>query len=229
MKKKIFYTEAAYIFGILILSLGTAFMERGDFGMSMVVAPAYILHLKISEFLPFFSFGMAEYTFQLLLIIGLSVFLRKLKRSCIFSFVTVLLYGFALDLFIWTTSFLPDGDGIALRLVFFLAGMLMCSTGVALLFHTYLPPEAYELVVKEISAKYNFSISKCKTAYDCISCAAGIILSFVFFGFMHFEGVKFGTVFCALFNGLLIGKISKVFEHHFEFKDGLPLRSFFTS
>ena len=51
MKKRIFYTEIAYILGLIALALGTAFMEKADFGLSMVVAPPYILHLKISEFL----------------------------------------------------------------------------------------------------------------------------------------------------------------------------------
>ena len=57
--KKTFYTEAAYFVGLFVLAIGTALMERGDFGMSMVVAPAYILHRWLVEFLPFFSFGHA--------------------------------------------------------------------------------------------------------------------------------------------------------------------------
>lgn len=52
--KKTFYTELSYLLGILILALDTAFMERADFGVSMVVAPAYILHLKISQILQCF-------------------------------------------------------------------------------------------------------------------------------------------------------------------------------
>ena len=52
MKKHTFYTEFAYFFGILILALGTAFMEAADFGVSMIVAPAYLLHLKLSQVLP---------------------------------------------------------------------------------------------------------------------------------------------------------------------------------
>ena len=40
MKKRIFYTEAAYLLGIALLALGTALMERGGFGISIVVAPA---------------------------------------------------------------------------------------------------------------------------------------------------------------------------------------------
>lgn len=39
MKKRVFYTELAYILGLLVLAVGTAMMERADFGMSMVVAP----------------------------------------------------------------------------------------------------------------------------------------------------------------------------------------------
>ena len=46
MKKRIFYTELAYFLGLLILAVGTAFMERANFGVSMVVAPAYLLHLN---------------------------------------------------------------------------------------------------------------------------------------------------------------------------------------
>ena len=49
MKQRTFYTELAYFLGLLILALGTAFMERSDFGVSMVVAPAYLLHRKVSE------------------------------------------------------------------------------------------------------------------------------------------------------------------------------------
>ena len=65
MKKKVFYTELCYLLALPILAIGTALMERADFGMSMVVAPAYLLHLAISPALPFFSFGMAEYLLQL--------------------------------------------------------------------------------------------------------------------------------------------------------------------
>ena len=44
-KQRVFFTELAYVLGILALALGTALMERADFGVSMVVAPAYLLHL----------------------------------------------------------------------------------------------------------------------------------------------------------------------------------------
>ena len=58
--KRILYCELAYFLGIIVLAFGTALMEKADFGISMVVAPAYLIHLKVSEYVPFFSFGMSE-------------------------------------------------------------------------------------------------------------------------------------------------------------------------
>ncbi len=145
-KKPVFYTEAAYVFGILLLALGTALMEKADFGMSMVVAPAYLIYLKASGTLPWFSFGMAEYCFQALLLILLAVRMRRFRVMYLFSFVTAVIYGLVLDGMMSLTAALP-AEGLAGRAVWFLSGLFLCAVGVALLFRTYIAPEAYELVV----------------------------------------------------------------------------------
>ena len=72
MKKLTIYSEIAYLFGILLLALGNSFSAYADFGMSMVVAPAYVLHLALVDILPWFSFGVAEYTVQALVILAFS-------------------------------------------------------------------------------------------------------------------------------------------------------------
>lgn len=221
--KRVFYSELAYVFGIVTLALGTAFMERADFGMSMIVAPAYLLHLRISQLFPAFSFGMAEYTLQAALIVLLSAALRRFKPEYLFSFVTAVIYGVTLDAMIALVAMIPAG-GIVARLAFYVAGMVICALGVSMLFHTYIPPEAYELFVKEVSARTGKDIHAVKTAYDCVSCFVGVMLSFAFFGLWHFEGVKLGTIFCALVNGSLIGVCSRAIESAFEFKDALGLR-----
>lgn len=226
MKKKTFYNELAYVFGMIFLALGTAFMEAADFGVSMVVAPSYIIHLKVSQYLPFFTFGMASYTFEALLLIVMVILLRKFRVSYLFSFVTAVLYGFVLDIDIWLLSFI-NHDSMVLRIIFYIVGLLLCSMGVSFYYHTYISPEVYELFVKEASNKYGIEIHKFKTGYDCISCLVAIILSFCFFGFLHFEGVKWGTVVCALVNGFTISRFTKLFERFFEFRDGLKLRKYF--
>lgn len=224
--KKTFYTEAAYLAGIVILAFGTALMERADMGMSMVVAPAYLLHLKMSQVWGWFSFGVAEYTFQAVLLILMIVVLRKFKVSYLFSFVTAGLYGVVLDAIMLGTVHIT-GDILAVRISCFVIGMLLCAVGVACVFHTYIAPEVYELFVKEVSGKYGFRISLCKTIYDCVSCILAIGMSFAFFGFGVFEGVKYGTVICAICNGWIIGQIAKWMDKRFEFKDRMELRKYF--
>ena len=63
-KHRSFPAEAAYILGILLLAFGTSLMTVADLGLSMVVAPAYLLHLKLSEWFPAVTFGRAEYIVQ---------------------------------------------------------------------------------------------------------------------------------------------------------------------
>ena len=227
MKKSVFYTELSYVLGLVIMAFAAAFTEKADFGMSMVVAPAYILHLKISEIWPWFSFGVAEYVFQGLLVIATVLVMRKFKLSYLFSFVTAVIYGTLLDLAMGIIAPLPD-SGFAMRVVWYCLGTVFCSFAVSLFFHTYISPEAYELIVKELSRKFNRNINKVKTAYDCFSVVLGIVLSFSFFGFGVFEGVKLGTVICAFLNGLLIGKFSNALERRFDFKNKFNLEKYFT-
>lgn len=215
------YAELAYILGVLLLALGTAFMEATDFGVSMVVAPAYVIFLKVSEIFPFFTFGMAEYSFQALLLVLLMLFLRQFRISYLFSFVTAVFYGFTLDGCMSLVGLLSC-DTMFLRILFYIIGMLLCAAGVSLLFHSYVPPEVYELTTKEIAAKYKRDVHRVKTVYDCISCALGIILSFIFFGFGEFRGVKLGTIICACINGTIIGLFSRMYNKVFIFKVFIP-------
>ena len=226
MKKKVVYSELAYIVGLVSLALSAAFMERADFGVSMVVAPAYLLHLKVSQYLPFFSFGMAEYTLQAVLLIVMVIVIRKFRLSYLFSFVTAVVYGFVLDLSMMCVAFIPS-ELLVTRIILYIIGLLGCAIGVSLLFHTYISPEVYELFVKEVSGIMKIDINKFKTIYDLSSCLLAIIMSFMFFGLWHFEGVKIGTVVCALLNGATIGMFSKLFDKFFVFEDKLRLRKFF--
>lgn len=226
MKKRIFYTEAGYFIGIFLLALSSAILQKCDFGLSMVIAPAYILHLKLSEFIPWFSFGMAAYTVQFLIIVLLWIVMRRFNAKYLLSFATAVFYGFTLDLFVWVLSF-TEIVGLPLRIILFFVGITVCAIGVALIFNTYLPPESYELFVKEIAKKYNLDIGRTKTVYDLSSCTLAVILSFLFFGWLEFKGVSYGTLICALLNGVLIGTASKILNKIFEFKDAFPLRKYF--
>lgn len=194
--KRTFSTELAYVFGIVFVAWGVVLMEKADFGVSMVVAPAYLLYRWLS---PVWSFV---------------------------TFVTAVVYGFVLDAFMVLGAMLPV-DSMALRGLYYVLGMLFCAAGVSAMFHTYISPEVYELFVKEVSAHFGADIHRFKTGYDCVSCLIGVAMSFLVFGLWHFEGVKWGTILCALINGHIIGRISAFYEKHWTFCDRFPWRKCF--
>ena len=201
-------------------------MEKADFGVSMVIAPAYVLYRAISPHLPFFTFGMAEYCFQGILLLVLMLLLKKIRLSFLFSFVTAVLYGLMVDLAMAAVRPLAM-DTFVLRAVGFVVGLLLSALGVSLFFKTYIAPEVYELFVKEMSAKTGIPLPRFKTGYDITSCLLGIALSFLCFGFGKFVGVKLGTVICALVNGMTIGLFGRLHDKLFTFVDVLPFRKFF--
>ena len=221
MKKPVFYMEFSYIWGIVALALGATFLVRADFGVSVVVAPAYLLHLRLSQIWSFVTFGVAEYMVQGFLLLMLILIVRRFHWSYLFSFVTALLYGRILDLFLALSGVIAM-DALWLRLLFFVLGLLFGALGVSFILHTYVAPEVYELMLKELSAKFRWEVGKLKIAFDLISCTAAVLMSFAFFGFFQFEGVKLGTVVSALVNGILIWRFNDWLGCHFHFQAALP-------
>lgn len=226
MEKKRISNEMAYLLGNILVAIGVALMERSDFGVSMVVAPAYLLYRKLSMILPFFTFGMAEYSFQALLLTVMCLVLRRFRLSYLFSFVTAVFYGVILDIVMLPAALLPN-EGFAARAILYALGATIGPLGITLMFHTYISPEVYELFVKELAGKLRMPIHRFKLYYDVASALIAVALSFAFFGFGHFVGVKLGTVLCALFNGPLIGAISAFYDRRFTFYDAKNWRRYF--
>ena len=221
MKKK-FYCEVSYLMGLVLLAFGASLMTRADFGLSMIVAPAFI----ISEFFSFMTFGMAEYLFQALLLILLVVFVRRFKFTYLLSFLTAVCYGLMLDGCLYLLAFLGEIN-IAVRIMFYLIGLFATSLGVAFMFHTYISAEVYELFVKEATERFGWKIGVVKTVYDCTSLVLSVLMSFAFFGFGHFKGIGIGTLVCALVNGRLISAFGSLLEKKYDFVDRFPLRKYF--
>lgn len=226
--KRRFSTELAYVLGIVFIAWGVVLMEKADFGVSMVVAPAYLLYRWLSPTWSFVTFGMAEYCLQAVLLSVMVLVIRRFRVSYLFSFVTAVVYGFVLDGFMLLGAMLP-ASALWQRAIFYILGMLFCAAGVSAMFHSYISPEVYELFVKEVSSRFHININRFKTAYDCTSCLLGVSMSFLAFGLWHFEGVKWGTILCALINGWIIGRFSAFYETHWTFYDRFPWRKHFTS
>ncbi len=221
MKKLKISSEAAYVVAITLLSLAVAILSAADFGISMIVAPAYLLSLKTG----FLTFGQAEYVIQAGLFIVLCLILRKFKFVYLFSFVTCLIYGAVLDLWRKIPFFNPSitppmSMNLWVRAILFVSGVILTSFAVALFFKTYLYPQVYDFFVKAVSYRYKIKISVLKTIVDLSCLTASVIMTFAFFN--EVRGIGWGTLVMAIFNGTLIGVFSKLLDKFFDFQPTFP-------
>lgn len=203
--------EIAYLTAIAMLSFAVAMLTSANFGISMIVAPAYLLSLKTG----FLTFGQAEYIIQAGVLVVLCIVLRRFKVVYLSSFVTCLIYGAALDLWrllpCFDPAITPPGSmALWLRIVMFVAGVLLTALSVSLFFKTYLYPQVYDFFSKAVSSKYGIKISVFKTVFDLTCLTASVIMSYCFFG--RLEGVNWGTLVMAVVNGTLIGLFSSALD-----------------
>lgn len=216
-KKICISSELAYILAIILLALAVAILTSANFGISMIVAPAYLLSLKIGAI----TFGQAEYIIQAGVFIVLCLVLKKFRPIYLMSFVTCLIYGAVLDL--WrlipcfnTTVTEPGSMALQFRIPMFIIGVLLTSFSVALFFKTYLYPQVYDFFVKAVSLKYGIKVSVFKTCVDLTLLIMSTIMTLCFFG--KFVGLNWGTLVMATLNGTIIGFFSKQLDRFFEFR-----------
>ena len=217
MKKINFPSEITYLLSIIILSFSVAMLTAADFGISMIVAPAYVLSQKIE----FLSFGLAEYVVQGVLFIVLCIIIRKIKVTYLFAFLTCIIYGAVLDLWqMIIPTFNPSVTNpqdldLFVRIVFFIVGGILTSFSVALSFKTYLYPQVNDFIVKALTTHFKISVTIVKYSVDFFFLSLSFILSFSMFG--KLIGIGWGTIILFIVNAFLIGWFSKLLDKFFTF------------
>lgn len=216
LKKIKIYSELVYIIAQFGLTLAVAIMAAADFGVSMIVAPAYIVSQKFT----FFTFGQWDYIIQGVLFVIFCIAMKKFKFTYFVSFITCVIYGTILDMWRAVIPVLnpdvtaPGSMDLWVRIVMFVVGELLTAFTVMLFFKTYIYPQVCDLFVKGIVAKYGFDQTKCKRIFDLCCFMLSLILTLVLF--RGFVGIKWGTVIITLVNGVLIGACSKLYDKFFE-------------
>lgn len=215
-KKKIrISSEAAYLPAIILMAFSVAITAAADYGVSMIVAPAYILSLKI----PWLTFGLAEYVVQGVLFAVFCLIMRKIRPVYFVSFITGLIYGAVLDLIRLIPFLSPDAVGTApvpLRVFFLLFGMTLTSFCVALFFKIYIYPQVYDFFVKGLIEIKKIPTRRMKTGFDLCFLGISFILSFALFGAIR--GIGWGTALMTLLNGTLIAFFERLIDRRFVFE-----------
>ncbi len=216
MKKRRVSSEVVYVIGAVVLSFATAMLAAADMGMSMVIAPAYLVSLKFD----FLTFGQAEYVVQGILFVVFCILVRKVKILYFCAFLSGFFYGLILDFWRMVIPhfnpelFAPGAFPMWLRILYFIIGFLLNSLGVMLYFKSYIYPQVYEFFVKGISSHFQVELSRVKIGFDVCCLVIAIVVSMLL---LHrIEAIGPGTVVLACCNGLLIGWYGRQFERFFE-------------
>ncbi len=214
--------EAAYLTAICGLALAVALIAASGFGVSMIVAPAYVLSRKFTAL----TFGQMEYVVQSGLFILFCILMGGFRTVYLSSFVNCLIYGAVLDFWRYAVPVLnpavtPPGSLPMLpRILLFAAGLLLTAASVSAFYNTYLYPQVYDFFVRGVSGRFGIRRLKFKLCFDLICLGIATVLTLCFFG--KFVGVGVGTVITACSMGFLIeffcGIYKKcfIFEPHFK-------------
>ena len=207
--------EIAFVPGVLLLGLATVLMSKASFGLSMVVAPAYVL----ADWIRLIPTGTMCYIYQGLLVIATSLIMGRFKISYLITFFSAVCFGLSVDAFGWVFAFIQS-PGMGLRVLLFAVAIPINSLSIALLLHCYFPPQAPELFVREISGKFSWQMYKTKYVYDLCSCAVSIAMSFLLLGQLRHVGV--GTVVYAFINAPLIGVFGRWLDKIADYEPRFP-------
>lgn len=216
MKKIKIHSEIIYVIALLLLPLSVAMMAAADYGISMIVAPAYILSLKFS----IFTFGQWNYILQGLLFVAFCIAVKRFKPIYLVSFLTCVIYGTILDM--WRTvvpalnpEITPAGSmDTWVRLAMFIGGLFITSFSVTLFFRSYIYPQVCDFFIKGLMERYNLNQTKSKWIYDMSYLTVSIVLSLTLLG--EFKGVDWGTIVVALIASPIIAVFSKLYDRFFE-------------
>lgn len=205
-------SEIVYIIAMFLISFAVAITTGANLGLSMIVAPAYI----ISKMLPVLTFGQCEYIVQTVLFIILCIVVKKVKLVYFSSYITGLICGFLLDMFLLLIPSFNNSTNfnIFVRILFFIIGSVLTALAIALLYKTYFYPQVYDFFVKIIASCKNLNLIKFKRIYDGCMFGLSAILALLYYLFFEkaLVGINIGTIILTFITGPLIGVFLKLID-----------------
>ena len=218
MKKKIIKVgEASWVVGNILCAIGNCIISKSEFGLSPIIAPAFILHEKIG----FLTVGICEYIIQGILLALCCILIGKFKGKFIATICNILFYGATFDIVDFLLQCIDPNELVG-RIICAAVGTVITSFGVALMLRTYIPPAAYEIFVKEVATAKGFDVNKMKLGFDASMLALSIVMMLVLLGEFRFDMMGPLTIIAAFLNSVLIGFFGKFIDKYADFSPAFP-------
>ena len=195
---------AVYAAGLLFMAFGVAFSVNSGLGVSPVNSLPYVVSLVLGVDMG--SCVIAVFCFYVL--VQILIYRRDFKWVNLTQILFSTLFGYFVDFAkaVVGDFALPTYPG---QLIMLAVSMVFVALGVCLYMDAGLvnmPMEGMTNAIAERIVKKPFH--DVKVAVDCLAVAAAILLSFV--GLGGLEGIREGTLLCALLVGKMMKPMQKV-------------------
>lgn len=209
--------EASWVVGNILCAIGNCLVSKSAFGLSAIIAPAFIMHEKIG----FLTVGVCEYIIQGILLTLCCILIGKFKGKFIATICNILFYGACFDI---VNSLLSSITPVSIvsRILVAAIGTLITGFAIALMLRTYIPPSAYEIFVKEVAESKGIDLSKMKLFFDGSMLAISIAMMLLLLGEFRFDMIGVLTVIAAFLNSVLIGFFGKIIDRYCDFSPAIP-------
>ena len=195
---------AVYAAGLLFMAFGVAFSVNSGLGVSPVNSLPYVVSLVLGVDMGSCVIGV----FSFYVLVQILIYRRDFKWINLTQIVFSTLFGYFVDFAkaVVGDFALPTYPG---QLIMLAVSMVFVALGVCLYMDAGLvnmPMEGMTNAIAERIVKKPFH--DVKVAVDCLAVAAAILLSFV--GLGGLEGIREGTLLCALLVGKMMKPMQKV-------------------
>ncbi len=195
---------AVYAAGLLFMAFGVAFSVNSGLGVSPVNSLPYVVSLVLGVDMGSCVIGV----FSFYVLVQILIYRRDFKWINLTQIVFSTLFGYFVDFAkaVVGDFALPTYPG---QLIMLAVSMVLVALGVCLYMDAGLvnmPMEGMTNAIAERIVKKPFH--DVKVAVDCLAVAAAILLSFV--GLGGLEGIREGTLLCALLVGKMMKPMQKV-------------------
>lgn len=196
-----------YILGLLFLAFGVAFSVNSNLGVSPVNSLPYVVSL-ITET----DMGSCVIViFGSYILVQILLLRRNFQWINLTQMVFSTLFGYFVDFAKWVVGdfALPTYFG---QLAMLAISIILVAAGVCLYMDVKLVNMPMEGMTHAIKGTLlpGLAFHDVKVIMDCVVVGIGVVLSFLFLG--RLDGIREGTVICALLVGKLMKPIKKILQ-----------------
>jgi len=202
-KRELTKRYVVFLIGLYINSFGVSFVTKANLGTSPISSIPYVLSLGFTP-----TLGQFTIIFSLLLIaLQVAILGKNFQKVQLLQVPVSVAFGYFIDLSMKVLSWL-EPDQYYLKAASLIIGCFILGFGVYLEVIADVVMLSGEAFVKAITQRFKVEFGITKVCFDTsMTVIAGIVSIFLFH---RIQGVREGTIFAALFVGLIARSFGRI-------------------